>query len=102
MITRTVSSLKCYCLVYNAATQKTSNTILYLLSGEYKEDVLNALRKRYESDGLKVVQVYQFEEVSKKYGMTLSDFIDYADPIDGEDNDGEDNDDEGNADKEDA
>lgn len=79
MVTRTVvvTTVKVMC-VNIATAEVTINT--YELSGTYdnKASVLKAIKKAYENELIKCVDIQEVEEKEVLYGMSEIDFIQHA------------------------
>lgn len=79
MVTRTITS-KTY-KVMCANTESCEVSILpYAISEEFtdNEKALKFLRKKYETDTLKLVKIESIETTEQLYGMTEVEFMQYA------------------------
>ena len=82
MITRTVRSTQVKFLSVNLDTRLTDETDCNL-AGVYKsdEEVLKTLKKLYDGENIKPVQVLSTQEVEQLYGMKETEFLKYAEII---------------------
>lgn len=88
IVSRTVVGVEATCMVVDTVAGELSNKT-YTLSGQYKikdkdgndtgayddKKILKALKKNYETDEIKIVNVVATAECNKLYGMWEEDFI---------------------------
>lgn len=76
MITRTITETIVTAMCVNVVVGEV-NIVSYTISGEFKtnDEILKVLKKRYEDDTFKVVNIQNVETVEKLYGMPEEDFI---------------------------
>ena len=79
MITRTITETTATAMCVNIVKGEVV-TVDYVLTGEYKnnEDIMKYLKKNYEDDTFKIVNIQNVETVEKLYGMSEKDFIYHA------------------------
>lgn len=84
MVTRTMKELKVNVLCLNTETREPFNKE-FILTGVYSEDkLMNELRKNYESETLKLVQIVDIRKEETLYGMSEIEFIKNAKKIEKE------------------
>ena len=83
MVTRTIKGTKVKAKAVNIETN-TIEEIDLILGTVYKneKEILNAAKEAYETETLKIVQVYNPEEFAELYGMEEAFFIANATKMD--------------------
>lgn len=79
MVTRTITSTTYKVMSVNTETCEIS-ILPYATSEEFIDDekALKFLRKKYETDNLKLVKIESIETTEQLYGMTEVEFMQYA------------------------
>ena len=79
MVTRTITSTTYKVMSVNTETCEVS-ILPYATSEEFIDDekALKFLRKKYETDTLKLVKIESIEITEQLYGMTEVEFMQYA------------------------
>lgn len=82
LITRSITSTVATVIAHDGETGETGSEQL-VVSRTYKSDneLLKALREKYETDTFKIACVIDFFVTVEKYGMTEDDFINNAEII---------------------
>lgn len=76
MITRTITETTASVMYVNVATASVDYCD-YKLAGEFtdNEAILKYLKKHYEDDNIKIVNIVNVDTVDKLYGMPEAEFI---------------------------
>lgn len=79
MVTRTITETKVKAMGVNVETAQV-DIVAYTLSGEYADNatILKVLKKNYENDSYKIVNIEDVKTEEKLYGMTEQQFIELA------------------------
>ena len=101
LITRSITSTVVTVIAHDVETEETKNVQL-AVSRTYKtdNDLLKAVREKYETDTFKIACVVDSFVSVEKYGMTEDDFISNAEIITKKSKDSEDEEDYDEADEE--
>lgn len=101
LITRSITSTVATVIAHDVETEETKNVQL-AVSRTYKtdNDLLKAVREKYETDTFKIACVVDSFISVEKYGMTEDDFINNAEIITKKAKDSEDEEDYDEADEE--
>lgn len=82
MVTRTINAVVANTVVYDVAKNEMK-VVEFTLTGKLNNgDALKALKKAYETDTFKVVNVNSVAVTEQLYGMSEDEFIRYARKID--------------------
>lgn len=79
MVTRTITETTVKAMGVNVETAQV-DIVEYTLSGEYPDNttILKVLKKNYENDTYKIVNIEDVKTEEKLYGMTEQQFIELA------------------------
>ncbi len=79
MVTRTITETTVKAMGVNVETAQV-DIVAYTLSGDYPDNatILKALKKNYENDNYKIVNIEDVKTEEKLYGMTEQQFIELA------------------------
>jgi hypothetical protein len=79
MVTRTITETTVKAMGVNVETAQV-DIVEYTLSGEYPDNstILKVLKKNYENDNYKIVNIENVKTEEKLYGMTEQKFIELA------------------------
>lgn len=84
MVTRTMKELKVDVICLNLETRESFNKE-FILTGDYTEDkLIKELRKNYETETEKLVQIIGIKREQTLYGMPETEFIKNAEKIEKE------------------
>lgn len=76
MITRTIESTAVTAMCVDTETAEVCNRVFHINSNPKDDDAaLKAVKKQFETETLKLVQVVATGKVCKTYAMPLDDFI---------------------------
>lgn len=80
MVTRTITSTKVTLMCADTIKAEIFNEVV-IMPRTYKDDekLLRAVRKKYESDTVKVIDIVDKSVVTARYGMTEDKFVESAD-----------------------
>lgn len=78
-VTRTITETTVKAMGVNVETAQV-DIVAYTLSGEYPDNatILKVLKKNYENDSYKIVNIEDVQTEEKLYGMTEQQFIELA------------------------
>ena len=79
MVTRTITETTVKAMGVNVETAQV-DIVAYTLSGDYPDNatILKTLKKNYENDNYKIVNIEEVKTEEKLYGMTEQQFIELA------------------------
>ena len=82
MVTRTITETTVKAMGVNVETAQV-DIVEYKLSGEYPDNatILKVLKKNFEDDTYKIVNIEEVKTEEKLYGMTEQQFIELANEL---------------------
>ena len=86
MVTRTIVSTKATVLACNTADGDELQNVTFIMPRTYNDDeeLLKAIKKQHEKDGLVIIKVVDKVKEESLYGMDETDFIAHAQRLDPE------------------
>lgn len=82
MVTRTMKVAECKTMLVDVINSKIETKVLEITGDVDKDTALKLLKKEYETDNTKVVDIVDINTREEIYGMREVDFLKYATRLD--------------------